>query len=238
MHSHELHNSNTTPIIELNGVGHRYTDRVVLQDVSLTINEGDFIVITGRNGGGKTTLLRVIMRLIRPTVGSVVHHNMPGTNRPINIGYLPQKNMIDSRFPITVREVITMGLDKRLFRRLNDNRRAQVDETIAQMGLDDVADNPIGDISGGQLQRALLGRAIISKPDLLVMDEPLSYIDKQFERHLYDIIGRLAEHATILLVSHDVTTVAQMANRHLIVDRNITECHSHRHFITLSCDTK
>lgn len=238
MHYHQHHNDNTTPLIELNGVSHQYTNRIVLQDVSLTVGEGDFIAITGRNGGGKTTLLRLILRLIRPTVGTVIHHTMPGTDRPLNIGYLPQKNMIDSRFPITVREVITMGLDKRTFKRLNYAQRAQIDDTIALMGLDDVADNPIGDISGGQLQRALLGRAIITEPDLLVMDEPLSYIDKHFERHLYDIIGRLADHITILLVSHDVTTVAQMANRHLIVDRTITECHSHQHFITLSCDIK
>ena len=131
-------------------------------------------------------------------------------------------------------EVVASGLlaDRTLSAR---ERARRVDEALDTVELRSHADSPIGTLSGGQLQRALLGRAIISRPNLLVFDEPLSYIDKHFESHLYGIIRTLAERATILLVSHEMTTIASMATRHLIVDRTIHECASRHHF-GKSCD--
>lgn len=96
-------------------------------------------------------------------------------------------------------------------------------------------DHAIGELSGGQLQRTLLGRAIIGKPHVLVLDEPLSYIDKQFEEHLYGIIGEIAKSTTVILVSHEMTTISQIANRHIIVDRHLHECSAHHHFIMTEC---
>ena len=179
-------------------------------------------------GGGKTTLLRIMLGLVKPTSGTVAVG--PG----VTIGYLPQKNMIDSHFPVSVTEVVASGLlaDRTLSAR---ERARRVDEALDTVELRSHADSPIGTLSGGQLQRALLGRAIISRPNLLVFDEPLSYIDKHFESHLYGIIRTLAERATILLVSHEMTTIASMATRHLIVDRTIHECASRHHF-GKSCD--
>jgi zinc transport system ATP-binding protein len=104
------------------------------------------------------------------------------------------------------------------------------------MGLDDRSEAAIGELSGGQLQRTLLGRAIISNPELLVLDEPLSYIDKHFEHHLYDIIGELAKSTTIVLVSHEMSAIAGMANRHIIVDNGIHECSAHHHYVPSECD--
>lgn len=221
-------------MIELNGVWVTYDTRTVLRNVCFSVDEGDFIAITGPNGGGKTTMLRVILGLLRPSRGRVIYRAHGREVKELSIGYLPQKNMIDSRFPISVEEVVASGLlsQKGL---TAEQRSTQVADTIKLMGLAEQAHMPIGNLSGGQLQRALLGRAIISRPRVLVLDEPLSYVDKRFEHHIYDIVSDLAKHTTILLVSHEMSTIATMANRHLIVDHALHECTSPHHFIS-SCE--
>ena len=150
------------------------------------------------------------------------------------MGYLPQKNMIDSHFPITVREVVSSGLlgvediDK-------TEAAGRVDEILSTVGMTEHQHQPIGVLSGGQLQRALLGRAIISNPDILVLDEPLSYIDKRFEARFYEIISELKITSTVVLVSHEMTMLAEMANRHFIVDRTLHECSAHHHYVRSEC---
>ncbi len=203
--------------------------RCVLHDVNFCVDRGDFVAITGPNGGGKTTLLRLILGLISPTKGTI--RRAPG----ISVGYLPQKNAVDSHFPISVSEVIASGLLS--IRNIPQHeRKMMVDETIERVELESHRNHPIGEISGGQLQRTLLGRAIISKPELLVLDEPLSYIDKHFEAHLYDIIADIARSATILLVSHEMSTISTMSNRHLIVNGSVKICHHTHHYAPSSCE--
>lgn len=221
-------------IIELDHVWVQYDSHVVLRDICLSVDQGDFVAITGPNGGGKTTMLRVILGLLHPSKGKIAYRLEDEDGNRMAIGYLPQKNMIDSRFPISVEEVISSGLIA--YRGIDKARKAEmVKSTIELMGLTRQARQAIGDLSGGQLQRALLGRAIISNPKVLVLDEPLSYVDKQFEHHIYDIVAGLAPHTTILLVSHEMSTIATMANRHLIIDHELHECHSNKHFIS-SCE--
>ncbi|MCM1519142.1 MAG: ABC transporter ATP-binding protein [Pseudoflavonifractor sp.] len=221
-------------VIELDHVSVAYDNRVILRDVCFDVSEGDFVAITGPNGGGKTTMLRTILRLLKPTSGRVIYRWEGKEVKRLPIGYLPQKNMIDSHFPISVGEVVASGLlsIRGLDRHERDDR---VGEMVSLVGLSDYRHAPIGSLSGGQLQRALLARAIVSRPSVLVLDEPLSYVDKKFEHHIYDIVARLAGHTTILLVSHEMTAIAAMANRHLIVDRELHECHSSHHFMT-SCE--
>lgn len=209
--------------------------RTVLSDVNVTVDRGDFMAVTGPNGGGKTTLLRIMLRLIKPTSGCVTYYDKSGNpTQRLDIGYLPQKNMIDSKFPITVREVVSLGLPAGhgLSKRSAAER---VEEVIETVGLASHASAGIGNLSGGQLQRALLGRAIISRPELLVLDEPLSYVDRHFEQRIYDIVAALAPTTTIVLVSHDMTRIASMANRHIIVDCHVEACHSGRHFLHYDC---
>lgn len=211
-------------VVEMRGVEFLRGGREILRDVNLTIRRGDFIAVTGPNGGGKTTLMRLILGLLRPSAGEVKR-----VQKNVRLSYLPQKSSIDAHYPISVREVIASGLLK------TDNRA--VDAMLSKMELEDHADKPIGVLSGGQQQRALLGRALISEPEMLVLDEPLSYVDKHFEQRIYDIIRELAPSTTIILVSHEITTVAAIANRHIIVDRTLTVCSSSHHFARIAlCD--
>ncbi len=222
-------------MIELDHVWMQWERRTALRDVSLAVDEGDFLAITGPNGGGKTTLLRIILKLLTPTQGRVIFREGGKEVKELSIGYLPQKNMIDQRFPISVEEVVASGLlaDKNLSK---EACRERVEEIIRMVGLEEHVRQSIGNLSGGQLQRALLGRAIISRPRVLVLDEPLSYVDKRFEGRIYEIVSELSKHTTILLVSHEMSTISTMANRHLIVDQQLHECHASHHYIRTECD--
>ncbi|MDE6037419.1 MAG: ATP-binding cassette domain-containing protein [Duncaniella sp.] len=227
-------NSEPDIIISLRDISRRWEGRTVLSDINFDVRLGDFIAITGPNGGGKTTLLRIILRLLKPSTGSVTYLSGGMPTDSLSIGYLPQKNMIDSHFPITVEEVVASGLlgsgtDRQEIRRLTA-------ETLRLIGLEQHSAKSIGALSGGQLQRALLGRAVISHPSVLVLDEPLSYVDKQFEHYIYDLVAELSHDTTILLVSHEMSTIADMANRHLIIDHTLRECHSAHHHVHYDCD--
>lgn len=217
-------------VLQLSGVSVAWDGRQVLSDVSLGVNRGDLIAITGPNGGGKTTLMRVVLGLVKPDSGTVGH-----PSGHLTVGYLPQKNQIDSHFPVTVDEVIAQGLlsTRGLSR---SDIRDRLDAMLDLVELRAHRDKAIGTVSGGQLQRALLGRALIARPEMLVLDEPLSYLDKHFEQRVYDIVGDLRGKATILLVSHEMTTIAAMANRHLVVNTTVSECHAHHHAVHYDCD--
>lgn len=221
-------------MIELDHVWMQWDNRIALQDVSFSIDEGDFVAITGPNGGGKTTLLRIVLKLLKPTQGRVVYREQGREVKDLVVGYLPQKNMIDQRFPISVEEVISSGL---LSQKLDRSEVAnQVAKIIDMVGLKEHAHRPIGNLSGGQLQRALLGRAIISQPRVLVLDEPLSYVDKRFEGRIYEIVSQLSRNTTILLVSHEMSKISTMANRHIIIDKQLHECSASHHYITTECE--
>ena len=224
------HGSGCHPLLTLSGVCMGWDGHEVLHDINLIVHRGDFITITGPNGGGKTTLLRIMLGLLKPVAGRVVRE-LDG----MRIGYLPQKNMIDSHFPVTVREVMLSGLlgVRGLSRQHRDEAYAR---TMDRVALHEHEDRPIGELSGGQLQRALLGRAIIADPGLLVLDEPLSYIDQRFESRLNTIIGDIARTTTIIQVTHQMTALAAMSTRHFIVDRTLHECHAAHHSYHTDCE--
>ncbi|MBD5278052.1 MAG: metal ABC transporter ATP-binding protein [Bacteroides sp.] len=222
-------------LIELDKVTVRFDRKTILDNVSLDIDKGDFMAITGPNGGGKTTLLRVILKLLRPTHGSVTYFRDGTAVRRLRLGYLPQKSNIDTRFPITVGEAIRSGLLTGLFQRKNEGDEEQFRHVVDLCGVGEYLNEPIGVLSGGQLQRTLLARALVSKPEVIVLDEPLSYVDKAFERQIYSIMENLAERHTIVLVSHEMSVISGMANRHIIVDHGIHECNHQHHSIT-ECD--
>ena len=225
------------PVIRLSNVTVSYEPRrpEALTDINLTIDRGDFLAISGSNGGGKTTLLRVILKLLKPTSGAVQYFDTDGCpTKHLRIGYLPQKSNIDTRFPITVREVILSGLYHKLFNRPGSEEYARLDEIVALTNTGEFLSQSIGELSGGQLQRTLLARAIISKPEVLILDEPLSYVDKRFEQQIYGMVEELAKTTTIILVSHEMSIISGMANRHIIVERTLTQCHALHHYVPTS----
>lgn len=222
-------------IIELRDVSVSYDRHPIFTDINLSIDEGDFVAITGPNGGGKTTLLRLLLRLLRPDSGRVIYRHNGTEVKDLPIGYLPQKSMIDTHFPITVEETIASGLIQGLTGRLDTTERARLEETVSLMGVTAFRHQTIGSLSGGQLQRTLLARAIISKPRILVLDEPLSYVDKHFEQQIYSLMEEMSRHTTIILVSHEMSIISGMANRHLIVDKGIHTCSALNHYTPGEC---
>lgn len=211
-----------TPIIEIKNLSAGYDGHIVLRDINLTIHDRDFLGIIGPNGGGKTTLIKCILGLLKPVSGEIIYDVPTQETEPlakrtstsasaITIGYLPQYNVIDRKFPISVEEAVLSGLSskKSLFSRFTAEQREKANATIKHMGLEGLERRAIGQLSGGQLQRALLGRAIISDPSVVILDEPSTYIDKRFEARLYELLGEINEQCAIILVSHDIGTVLQ-----------------------------
>ena len=226
-------------IIAAGHISVEYGSTLALDDVSFAINSGDFVAITGPNGGGKSTLLKTLLKLIKPTSGTVEYYMNGVPVESLHIGYLPQKSNIDNRFPITVEEVVASGLygDSRNWRgKFSDAVQEKIDSTLRLMGVADLRKRVIGSLSGGQLQRTLLGRAVISDPEIVVLDEPLSYVDHNFIEQIYKIVEDISHHATLILVSHEMTVISEMANRHWIVDHTLHECHASHHYLKTECD--
>lgn len=210
-------------LIDIENVTAAYGAKTVLRDISLTVWEGDFLGIIGPNGGGKTTLLKVILGLLPPALGTIHFYDEGKPVSSLRIGYQPQLNNIDKKFPISVREVISSGLaaGKPLFRSFNATQKQRIDEVIAMMGLEEFENRAIGNLSGGQLQRVLLGRSIVSRPQVLILDEPNSYVDKRFESHFYKLLGEINKESAVILVSHDIGTVLAMVKNIACVNETL-----------------
>ncbi|MGM9759521.1 MAG: metal ABC transporter ATP-binding protein [Parabacteroides sp.] len=210
-------------LIELSHITAGYGSKVVLKDVSLNIWSDDFLGIIGPNGGGKTTLLKVILGLLSPFSGERRLYREGVETSSLKIGYLPQMNQIDRKFPISVREVVASGLmaEKPRFRDFTADQKNRVEEVLHQMGLEELGHRAIGELSGGQMQRVLLGRSLVSRPQLLILDEPNSYVDKRFESHFYSLLSEINRESAIILVSHDIGTVLSMVKNIACVNETL-----------------
>ncbi|MDR1381005.1 MAG: metal ABC transporter ATP-binding protein [Tannerella sp.] len=209
--------------IEIRNVTVMYDTKPVLRDIDLDVLESDFLGITGPNGGGKTTLLKVVLGLMKPVAGSISFFDCGKPVSSLKMGYLPQVNPIDKRFPISVYEVIASGLAgaKPRFRDFTASQKDRIREIMARMGLESFSKRAVGELSGGQLQRALLARAVVSRPQVLILDEPNTYIDKNFESRFYELLGEINKETAVMLVSHDVGTLLTLVKNVACVNETL-----------------
>lgn len=207
-------------IIEIKNASVGYQSDVILQNINLSIYDKDYIGVIGPNGGGKTTLVKLILGLLKPMQGEVKYNFPENVNR---IGYLPQVSQTDRSFPISVKEVILSGLlsGKAGAGRFTHKDKSRTLEILDMMGISHLKNRSIGALSGGQMQRAFLGRAIISEPRLLILDEPNTFVDNKFEHDLYQLLDRLNDKMAIMMVSHDVGTITTYVKTIACVNRNL-----------------
>ena len=214
-------NLRNSPVIALEHVNVNLGRVPVLNDVNLTIAPGEFIVILGPNGAGKTTLLRLLLGLIQPRSGSIqVLGSSPRRGNPA-IGYAPQHRHIEADLPLRARDLVGFGLDgHRWGIGLPDrNRRARIDQALAEVDALDLAEAPVGQLSGGEQQRLLIAQALLTNPKLLLLDEPLANLDLTRQQEVVALIARVcgAHGVTALLVSHDINPLLQVTDRVLFM---------------------
>ena len=209
-------------LVKLENITCGYDSEKAIEGVNLEIRRGDFIGMIGPNGGGKSTLIKLIIGLLMPWSGKVIYGNNDLGER-IKIGYLPQYQEFDKKYPISIKEVVLSGLIKNnsLVTRFNSRDRKRAAEVLDLLGLSNIGNKSIGDLSGGQMQRAFLGRALISDPDLLILDEPVTYVDSRFEIELYELLEELNKEKAILLVSHDLGQITSSVKTIACVNKHL-----------------
>jgi zinc transport system ATP-binding protein len=194
--------------VEIENLSIKFKENLVLKDINFTINEKDFVAIIGPNGGGKSTLLKIILGILKPDEGVIkVFGKKPKDVRNL-IGYLPQKIVFDPDFPISVFETVLTGRYHGLFKDYSDTDKKAVIKALKNVNMQDFKDKQISKLSGGQMQRVFIARAIVRNPKLLIMDEPMASIDPEMQQNFYDLMLKLKKSTTIILVSHDVGAVS------------------------------
>ncbi len=204
-------------LIKLENIDAGYNGSKIIENISLSVKENDFLGIIGPNGGGKSTLIKVILGLLKPSSGNIT------VKKGMKFGYLPQFTSADKKFPISVKETVLSGLlsGKKLFRPFSKKDHEDAEDLMRKFDLDGIQDSPVGELSGGQMQRAFLCRAMVSHPDILVLDEPNSFVDKDFARDMYQILLELNGRMTILMVSHDTGVITSYVKNIACINRTL-----------------
>lgn len=207
------------PLIELDRVTFGYERRPVLEEVTLTVRRGDFLAVIGPNGGGKTTLLKLMLGLVAPWSGTVRRH----ARRRGGLGYVPQFAAFDRHFPARVLEVVRMGRLglRRPLARFRDEDGAAARRALDRVGIGPLADRPVADLSGGQIQRTLIARALASEPEALLLDEPLASLDAEVRSSLVDVLRELHREVPLVVVTHDLTPLAGLVRQIACVNRRL-----------------
>ena len=210
-------------VIDLKDVWFYYGRLPVLEKINFSVKKHDFVGIIGPNGGGKTTLLKIILGIIRPQKGEVkIFGRSPHEGRK-KIGYVPQVAKFDREFPISVREVVLMGRlsKKRTGSRYDEEDRKKAENALKSVDMLEYSSRQINELSGGQLQRVLVARALAAEPELLLLDEPMSSIDPEMQKSFYEMLNRLKRKMAILLVTHDVTAASVYIDKIACLNRKL-----------------
>lgn len=210
-----------TPAIVIDHLSLAFGETTILDDICLEIPRGEFVGVIGPNGGGKTTLLKVIMGFLTPNRGSVLINGQPPCQRREKIAYVPQTLRFDKFFPLSVEELVLTGLLANLpwwgVYRKKDREKAIAE--IDRLRLSDYRTKPVGSLSVGQLQRALIARALVSEPEFLLLDEPTASVDADSEQLIYEILDHLPDAVTILMVTHDLDAIINRVEKVICVQR-------------------
>jgi zinc transport system ATP-binding protein len=219
---------NQTPIINIENLNFRYDRERVLEDINLSIPKGAFLGIVGPNGSGKSTLLKLMLGLLKVKHGKIELFGTPQQKfrQWDRIGFVSQKaNSFNTGFPATVYEVVASGLAKKagLFKRISSKYRKDIQDAIESVGMTPFAERNIGELSGGQQQRVFIARALVSKPDVLILDEPTVGVDSKNVQTFYNMLDHLNKDLgiTLLLVTHDIGSISSKVthvaclNKHL-----------------------
>jgi zinc transport system ATP-binding protein len=214
------------PALAFERVRVAYGETIALEDVTLSIAPGELVAVIGPNGGGKTTLVRLALGLLRPAAGSVQLFGLPPDAATRRVGYVPQFATFPRDFPITVRETVRIGrLGRRpWWRPLDAADRAAADRALEEVGAGALADRPIASLSGGQLQRVLIARALATEPELLLLDEATAHVDTSIRHDFFRALMASRSSLAIVLVSHDVGFVSRHAQRVACLNRRLIAC--------------
>lgn len=215
-------------IIKIEKLNCRHGAVTALSDVSFSLSSGEYLGIVGPNGSGKSTLVKAMLKLLPINSGQVVlfGQQLSGFDNWQKIGYLPQNvGLFNRSFPATVQEVVQLGLlsGKGFPRRMGRQDRQQVQELLEQLGIAELGQRMIGDLSGGQQQRVMLARALVNRPELLVLDEPTAALDPETRGRFYSLVDNLNKQqgTTVLLVTHDTGTIGMYASSMLYLDKKV-----------------
>jgi len=215
----------STPPIMINiiNMDAGYENEPVLENINFTVYKGDFIGLIGPNGGGKTTLIKVLLGLVKPTRGSVTIKGLPVEIGRKYLGYVPQVVDFDREFPINVWDVVQLGrLGKRgLLKRYNENDKQVVESALRNVEMLEFYKKPVGDLSGGQRQRVYIARALASEPEVLILDEPTSNVDPQVSSSIFSLLNKLNEKITIMMITHDMSAVSSYTKTVGCINRNL-----------------
>jgi len=207
----------TEKIVSIKGLWICRAEHAVLEDINLELQGGDFLGLIGPNGGGKSTLLKAMLGLIKPDRGSIALFGLPPAAARSRVGYVPQKTVFDQSFPVKALDVVLMGRYSRtgLLHRYGSQDRQAALRALKAVGMDDRAEREIGALSGGEQQRVFVARSLVSDPKLLLMDEPTAGVDSAQQTDFYDLLCHLNRdlHIAIVLVSHDVTAISKYVNK-------------------------
>ena len=202
-------------VISVEDLNVAYGNHRVITDLSFTVNEGDFMVVIGENGVGKTTLVRALLGLLKPRSGEI---DIPANTK---IGYVPQFRNIDEEYPLSIRDFVSLNSGKGVIPWLSKRERARVDRMIRMTDLTAIADRPLGLASGGEKQRAYLAQALLQSPQLLILDESTASLDNEMKYELLDLVTRFQQdNLSVMFITHDWDLARHFGTRFLQMKRN------------------